>query len=374
MFLHLLNVRRDRIDPLLTRCVIWNARTAPANASSTSKRMLVLRAAAAQIHTELPLRRVFDSGQARTGRTRSNRHRNRKRARRVLATATRRPQRAEEPDQKMRFLPCKLIGMLTLLLAGVMAWRPLIAPAEAAQPVPDASILVYHRFADEATDSMTVRVSTLEAHLAWLRAHGYQIVPLRDIVAWLEDPSATLPPRAIAITIDDGHRSVYEVMRPIVLRERFPVTLFIYPSAISNASYAMTWPQLRELRDTGLFDVQSHTWWHPNFNTERRRLSEPAFEQFALTQFTHSRELLERQLGGHVNMLAWPFGIHNDDLVALAQHAGYRAAFTIEPHNVTRSTQPLAIPRFLMVDTCTPECLGQLLGERPSPLDARTLP
>ncbi|HTR08663.1 MAG TPA: polysaccharide deacetylase family protein, partial [Paraburkholderia sp.] len=126
-----------------------------------------------------------------------------------------------------------------------MASHPLVAHADAASPAPEASILVYHRFAGDATDSMTVRVATFEAHLAWLRAHGYQIVPLRDIVAWLKDPSATLPPRAIAITVDDGHRSVYEMMRPIVLRERFPVTLFIYPSAISNASYAMTWPELR---------------------------------------------------------------------------------------------------------------------------------
>ncbi|SDD71126.1 polysaccharide deacetylase family protein [Paraburkholderia lycopersici] len=266
----------------------------------------------------------------------------------------------------MRAFHRKLGCMLTLLLAMATALRPFAALAEAEPAAPEASILVYHRFADEATDSMTVRVATFEAHLAWLRAHGYRIVPLRDIVAWIDDPSATLPPKAIAITVDDGHRSVYEVMRPIVLRERFPVTLFIYPSAISNASYAMTWPELRELRDTGLFDIQSHTWWHPNFNTERRRLSGPAFEQFALTQFTHSRDLLEHQLGGRVDMLAWPFGIYDDELVALARHAGYRAAFTIEPHNVARSTQPLAIPRFLMVDACTPARLGQLLGQHPA--------
>lgn len=274
----------------------------------------------------------------------------------------------------MRFLPDKPGGMLLLILAAVLALRTPLAQADAAQPVTTPSVLVYHRFADTVADSMTVRVSTFEAHLAWLRAHGYQIVPLRDIVAWVKDPAATLPPKAIAITVDDGHRSVYEVMRPIVLRERFPVTLFIYPSAISNASYAMTWPELRELRDTGLFDIQSHTWWHPNFNTERRRQSANDFEQFAMKQFTHSRELLEHEVGGHVTMLAWPFGIYDDALIALAQRAGYEAAFTIEPHRVARSTPPLAIPRFLMVDACTPERLGELLGERSSAIHAQERP
>jgi peptidoglycan/xylan/chitin deacetylase (PgdA/CDA1 family) len=274
----------------------------------------------------------------------------------------------------MRFLPRKLGGMVLLILAAILALRPPMAQADAVPPAAMPSVLVYHRFAAAATDSMTVRVATFEAHLAWLRAHGYQIVPLREIVAWLKDPAATLPPKAIAITVDDGHRSVYEILRPIVLRERFPVTLFIYPSAISNASYAMTWPELRELRDTGLFDVQSHTWWHPNFNIERRRQSAADFEQFALKQFTHSRELLEHQLGGHVDMLAWPFGIYDDGLIALAQRAGYEAAFTIEPHGVVRLTSPLAIPRFLMIDACTPERLGELLGERASAIHAQVRP
>ncbi|WP_052409517.1 polysaccharide deacetylase family protein [Paraburkholderia oxyphila] len=272
----------------------------------------------------------------------------------------------------MRYFPSMLSGILLLILATTLAWRPLPARAEAAPPAPQVSVLVYHRFAAEATDSMTVRVTTFEAHLAWLHAHGYQIVPLRDVVTWLRDPTARLPPKAVAITVDDGHRSVYEVMRAIVLRERFPVTLFIYPSAISNATYAMTWPELHELRDTGLFDIQSHTWWHPNFNVERRRQSAADFEQFALKQLTHSRELLEHQLGGHVDMLAWPFGIYDDQLITLAQRAGYDAAFTIEPHRVTHSTPPLAVPRFLMVDTCTPERLGQMLGEHASAMHAQT--
>ena len=98
----------------------------------------------------------------------------------------------------MRAFHRKLGCMLTLLLAMATALRPFAALAEAEPAAPEASILVYHRFADEATDSMTVRVATFEAHLAWLRAHGYRIVPLRDIVAWIDDPSATLPPKADA--------------------------------------------------------------------------------------------------------------------------------------------------------------------------------
>jgi peptidoglycan/xylan/chitin deacetylase (PgdA/CDA1 family) len=232
---------------------------------------------------------------------------------------------------------------------------------------PLVAILVYHRFAQMAVDSMTVRVTTFEAQLAFLREHGYRIVALGDIVAWLRDRSSTLPPKAIAVTVDDGHRSVYEVMMPIVMREHIPVTLFVYPSAISNASYALTWDQLRALKSTGLFDVQSHTWWHPNLGIEERRQSPDRFRRFAMQQFTHSRDVIEREVGGRVDMIAWPFGIYDDELVTLARSAGYVAGLTIEARRVRRNDSLLTLPRFLMVDACTPRVLGRLLGEAQAP-------
>jgi peptidoglycan/xylan/chitin deacetylase (PgdA/CDA1 family) len=153
------------------------------------------------------------------------------------------------------------------------------------------------------------------------------------------------------------------VLLPIVQRERIPVTLFVYPSAISNASYALTWDQLRALQASGWFDVQSHTWWHPNFRIERRRQRSAEFRQFARTQLVQSRELIQHELSGRVDMIAWPFGLYDDELLGIAGNAGYTAGFTIEARRVRAGDAPLALPRFLMVDACTPRTLGALLGE-----------
>ncbi|CAN0625478.1 Polysaccharide deacetylase [Burkholderia multivorans] len=255
-------------------------------------------------------------------------------------------------------------GLAGLLCAGWIASAAPMSSVAAPPATQQAAILAYHRFsASGVPDEMTVQAATFEAHLAFLRSHGYRIVPLRDIVAWLRDPSAPLPDKAVALTVDDGHRSVYDVMRPIVLRERIPVTLFVYPSAISNASYAMTWAQLRELHETGWFDVQSHTWWHPNFHVERRKQAPDAFREFALTQFRHSRERIASELGGPVDLIAWPFGLHDPELEALAAQAGYTAAFTLDARQARRGDALLALPRFLMVDACSSACLARLLGE-----------
>jgi hypothetical protein len=84
----------------------------------------------------------------------------------------------------------------------------------------------------------------------------------------------------------------------------------------------MTWTQLDELQRTGLFEVQSHTFWHPNFKIERRQLAPPAFRTFVTTQFGRSRAVLEARLGVRPVMLAWPFGIYDDELIELAREAG----------------------------------------------------
>lgn len=215
---------------------------------------------------------------------------------------------------------------------------------------PPVTVLLYHRLGSTVADPMTVKTSTFEQQLAMLRDQGYTIVPLRSVVGRLEGSSTVLPPRAVAIVADDGHRSVYTEMWPIIRSRRVPVTLFIYPSAISNASYALSWEQIAEMTSSGLVDVQSHTFWHPNFNHERARLAPDAFRAFVMMQLTKSKEVLERRTGSAVDLLAWPFGIHDPELEELARQAGYRAAFTLERRPLGGKTDLLALPRYLITE------------------------
>ncbi|WP_020204352.1 polysaccharide deacetylase family protein [Cupriavidus sp. WS] len=272
-------------------------------------------------------------------------------------------QRKEQRGRWRRLLR-RAVPWPALALAALAA---LPAGAQDPGPARQVPVLVYHRFGPVAADSMTVRTATFEAHLRMLAAQGYHVVPLADVVRWQQGGAAPLPAGAVAITADDGHRSVFEVMMPIARREHVPVTLFIYPSAISNAAYALTWDQLRALKETGLFTVQSHSYWHPNFNTERKRLAPEAFRAFAHMQLRRARERLEQELGGPVRWLAWPFGIHDEELMAIAADEGVEAAFSLEGRAVTPAAPRLALPRFLMTDACGERCLARILAQAAVP-------
>ncbi|WP_396334015.1 polysaccharide deacetylase family protein [Burkholderia anthina] len=233
--------------------------------------------------------------------------------------------------------------------------------ATVAAPPQRVLILVYHRFAAARLDSMTVRIETFRSQLQAIEANGYRIVPLADVVRWHAGETDALPARAVAITVDDGHRSVYDVLRPLLATHPVPVTLFIYPSAISNASYAMTWDQLRALCQSGGFDIESHTYWHPNFRTERARLTPDDYRRFVSFQLRRSRERLASETGQPVRLLAWPFGVHDAQTDQLAAREGYVAAFTLDAHPVRPTDPAMALPRYLMTDACDTRCMNGLL-------------
>ncbi len=236
------------------------------------------------------------------------------------------------------------------LFAAVTALLLTASQVCAQQEAGRVPILVYHRFGPVVADEMTVTTAVFEEQLAWLRSHDYRIIPLRALVESFCDPAAEIPPRAVVLTADDGHKSVYTEMLPLIRRYHFPVTLFIYPSAISNADYALTWDQLAEMSRIGLIDVQSHTYWHPNFHQERAQRSADDYRAFVMMQLTRSKQVIEQHIGNTVDMLAWPFGIHDPELEQWAALAGYRAAFTLERRVAGGETSLLALPRYLMTD------------------------
>lgn len=228
---------------------------------------------------------------------------------------------------------------------------PLLCVLAASQDASAAScaVLAYHRFGPRAADSMTVRTENFEQQITLLRQHGYETIPLDVLVDGVQG-KVTLPDKALAVTVDDGHASVYSALLPVLRKLALPVTLFIYPSAISRADYALTWQQLASLSASGLVQVQSHTYWHPNFHEERARLSADAYAAFVRTQLERSRGVLEARLSAPVTYLAWPYGIDDAELRAAARAAGYTAAFSLGNRPISTHDTLLALPRFLITD------------------------
>ncbi len=271
---------------------------------------------------------------------------------------------ADPPDPGMKNGLFFSILLFTFLVSG----RLPAAAASAAQNNSEHPVLIfdYHRFNTYRADSMTVRLSVFKFQLEYMESHGYHFIPLGRYVAYRMGRVPAPPPKSVVITMDDGNESVYTRALPLVRKYRIPVTLFIYPSAISNASYAMTWAQLRALKATGLFDIQSHTYWHPNFNVEKRRLSPAQYNKFVDFQLRRSKEVLDKKLGINVTMLAWPYGIYNAGLIQKAKQAGYTAAFSLDGRHAGDADNIMAISRYLVTDGDGGRLFEEILNGTPA--------
>src|SRR5579883_3205255 len=165
-------------------------------------------------------------------------------------------------------------------------------------------ILCYHNLNPVKPGSMNLTPKKFESQIKWLKDNGFTFIPLKEAVAYLKGERSSLPPKAIVLTADDGWQSVYDYMYPIIKKYNIPVTLFIYPETISSGKHAMTWDELKELQQTGLFDIQGHTYSHPNFKHARKSMSADKYEKFVNNELAHSKEILEEKMHTKIDFLA----------------------------------------------------------------------
>ena len=185
--------------------------------------------------------------------------------------------------------------------------RPVVSTPE---PV-IAPVLTYHhtRGADAFRD-----------HLTALLDEGLAPVSFDHLVAAMEG-WATLPPRAFALTFDDGWLGQYHDALPVLLELRVPAAFFVLPGFDRHGQGHMTIDQIREVRAAGM-TVGSHTLNHARLPSLIRRNLGAAQAEVVL-----SRADLERDVDG-VDYFAYPNGLYDDDVIQLVRDSGYRAAVT----------------------------------------------
>ncbi len=213
-----------------------------------------------------------------------------------------------------------------------------LKPDEGESVVP---ILLYHLVGRKAlerggqsTSRFNVTAEMFEAQLALLQLLGYHAVTVGDVVAAIQG-EATLPPRPIAITADDGWREQYTVMFPLLKRYGMRATFYI-PSTYPNDGRMVTWLQLKKMAAYQM-EIGSHTCTHA-------RLTALGGEA-AWRELYHSRQTLERKLHIRVTSIAYPYGLSSPSIVELTRRAGYQAAVVMGTRPVLSKDNLYALPR-----------------------------
>jgi peptidoglycan/xylan/chitin deacetylase (PgdA/CDA1 family) len=208
------------------------------------------------------------------------------------------------------------------------------------------TILCYHSVDPAWQSPLAVRPDEFEAHCAWLARHR-AVVPLADAATRL-DRSGRLPSGLAALTFDDGFTGVLDHALPVLRRHRLPATVFLVAQTLTDEGVAAHWvstpppwplttlsrEQVLEMHDAGI-DFQSHSWAHLD-------LVDLGYDA-CVADLRRSKELLEDLLGGPVPHLAYPRGLHDEDVRRAAEAAGYTHAYALPERG--EQPGPYSVPR-----------------------------
>lgn len=177
------------------------------------------------------------------------------------------------------------------------------------------------------------------------------------------------------LTFDDAMKSQYETALPILKELGFHATFFIAEKEASpmgpgfeDKSVYMTWEQIREIAEAG-FEIGNHS-WHHIFGSQNMG------HDFNVNEIRKMEEELEAHGIKKPISYAYPSGISNEEVVAVARECGYkwargneekgendgyRGMTYYDPH----VDSPLAIANFGDPDFYTEELLLQRLEDCP---------
>ncbi len=206
-------------------------------------------------------------------------------------------------------------------------------------------ILCYHRLGTRVS-KMTLAPSAFADQLEYLARGGYTVVRLSALADFLAG-KRSLPPRSVVITFDDGYESTYDHAFPLLKKYGFPATVFVYTDFVGSKD-GLSWPQIREMLDSGLIEIQAHSKTHTNLTMREAGESEERYRRRVDAELRVPRIALQRNLPVVVESYAFPYGDANEVVIERASSAGYRLAATVNPGGNPFYASPLVLRRTMI--------------------------
>lgn len=270
--------------------------------------------------------------------------------------------------------------LLIALLAWCWSFGAAAQFASSDEGLKNLVVLCYHDVRDEAPkggSEYVIEAAELVNQFSWLKENGYAVVTLQQVLT-ARDGKATLPAKPVLLTFDDGYRSFYTHVYPLLRLFRYPAVLAVVGSWVDNptagASNApadaplLGWDEIRALAKSGLVDIASHSYdlhhgihANPQGNafaaaTARgydaasgRYESDADYEERIRVDLARSADAIQRNTGIRPRAMVWPYGSYNLAARRIARELGMDISLGLDDHAPRSKPFGLHLGRVLMV-------------------------
>ena len=213
------------------------------------------------------------------------------------------------------------------------------------------AIFCYHEV-DRPNDDFAVSHQQLEQQLRFMKKQGYHFVSLDEYLRYTKR-EITLPEKSVMITFDDGYRSFYTKVYPLLQKYQIPGMLAIVSSWTNHEEKpndvrdTASWEELREMESSGLVTVVSHTHaMHKQqaINPQGGRNgvvgshlyvdghyeTDAEYKARLQNDIDEVQRLFQEKLGHKSRAMVWPYGIYTKEAVDIAMGSGMEGTFLLD--------------------------------------------
>lgn len=276
-----------------------------------------------------------------------------------------------EKQRKKRFYALFRINVKMLCAAALSvalcAAAVITVSAVTAEEGVEIPVVMYHSvLKDEARHGKyVISPAEFENDLNYLKKHGYTTILMADLIAYTQ--GGELPEKPVLLTFDDGYYNNY--LYAFETAKQYQSKFVISPIGFysdkytdtpdENAYYShATWDELKEMADSGLVEVQNHS--YNLHKSEGGRLgvkkasgeTEQQYESMLTQDLLKAQEEIERHVGVRPTTFVYPFGAVSKDTPGIVKKLGFSATLSCEEKisRVTRDPESLFyLGRYLRV-------------------------
>ena len=218
-------------------------------------------------------------------------------------------------------------------------------------------IIMYHAIKNHNTGKDTITPAEFENDLKYLKENNYNTITMAQLLDYVYEDKE-LPKNPIMITFDDGYLTTYVYAFPLLKEYDMKMVLSIIGKSTddftnvddTHLEYAhMTWDEVNEMLDSGLVEVQNHSY---NLHTTKRgrigcrQKSGETFVEYE-NVLTEDVGKLQSEIvtitGEKPTTFIYPYGEFDENTIKIIKNLGFKAGLTCDYgiNKITKDTEKL---------------------------------
>lgn len=205
-------------------------------------------------------------------------------------------------------------------------------------------IFMYHEVKPYKTRKDVITPYEIESDLEFLKKNHYSTLTMKDLIAYANGQKE-LPEKPIILTFDDGYLNNYQYVYPLLKKYNMKIVLSIIGKNTDdftsipddNLDYShVTWGQIKEMQQSGLVEIQNHTYdlhkisWKRFGCKKNKGESLAHYEQTLTEDIGKLQQEITEKTGTTPDTFTYPYGTVSKESFPIIKKLGFKASLSCD--------------------------------------------